>query len=336
MRARCRGFTLVELLVAMAVISLLVAFLLPAVITAREAARRAQCTNNLKQIGLAMHDYHDQLGTLPPGAKGCCWGTWILFILPSLEQDHLYNAWNFAGNALCDQSVQVGMFRYNGAANSTVTSSRVATYLCPSDFDRSQPFDGTGVTSQNYLVNFGNTISNQPRFYLYCGTKMPFLSAPFTDMGAPDPDITSATQYTQSAGTVNFSGITDGLSNTMLVSETVVGRGGDRRGFSWWGYATQFTALQPPNSSSPDVLQSSRYCGDVPPNPPCAGATGGRTGDVYTGLGLVNTPRSMHSGGVNVGMADGSVRLIKNTTNVSVFRALSSAAGNEVLSTDSY
>jgi prepilin-type N-terminal cleavage/methylation domain-containing protein len=336
MNARRFGFTLIELLVAMAIISLLVAILLPAVVSSREAARRAQCTNNLKQIGLAMHDYHDHLGSLPPGVKGCCWGTWILFILPYLEQDNLFNSWNFAGNNRDDQEAHGGMFRYGGAANSTVTSTRVETYFCPSDFNNRNGINPGGVTSQNYVANFGNTISNQPPFYLYHGAKLPFLGAPFTDMGAPDPDIISAPQHAITAGTVTFSRIADGLSSTMLISEVVVGTGGDRRGYSWWGYAAQFTGLQPPNSACPDVLQSSSYCGGVPPNPPCTGATGGLNGDVYVGLGLVNVPRSMHPGAVEVGMADGSVRLIKNSVNVSVFQALSSTMGNEVVSADSY
>ena len=95
----------------------------------------------------------------------------------------------------------------------------------------------------------------------------------------------------------------------MLTSEVLVGTGGDRRGYSWWGFATQFTGLQTPNASHPDVLQSARDCGDVPPNPPCAAATGGPIGDLYVGLGLITVPRSRHPGGVDVGMADGSVRL---------------------------
>ena len=336
MNVRRLGFTLVELLVLIAIVGLAIAILLPAVPAARETARRAQCTNNLRQIGLAMHEYHDHLGSLPPGVKGCCWGTWILFILPYIEQERLYNGWNFAGNDRDDATVQGGMFRYGGAANTTVSSRRVDTYYCPSDPYRRNPVAGSGVTSQNYVVNFGNTISNQTPFYLFNGAKRPFRGAPFTDMGAPEPDITSATLLTSTAGTINFSGIADGLSGTMLTSEVVVGSGGDLRGFSWWGYAAQFSALQAPNSSYPDVLPSSHHCGSVPPNPPCAGATGGNTGDVYVGLGLVNVPRSMHPGGVDVGMADGAVRLIKNSVNVATFQALSSAGGSETVSNDSY
>ena len=98
MNFRRLGFTLVELLVVIAIIALVIAILLPAVPAARETARRTQCTNNLRQIGLAMHEYHDHLGSLPPGVKGCCWGTWLLFILPCIEQESLFNAWNFAGN----------------------------------------------------------------------------------------------------------------------------------------------------------------------------------------------------------------------------------------------
>src|SRR5438477_1299921 len=93
-RVRSRGFTLIELLVVIAIIAVLIALLLPAVQAAREAARRAQCVNNMKQIGIAMHNYHDANGTLPPGIKGCCYGSWQVFVLPWVEQQAMYNAWN--------------------------------------------------------------------------------------------------------------------------------------------------------------------------------------------------------------------------------------------------
>src|SRR5215213_6170551 len=128
-----RGFTLIELLVVIAIIAVLIALLLPAVQAAREAARRAQCVNNLKQIGLAMHNYHDVNGSLPPGIKGCCWGTWILFVLPQIEQQSLFNAWNFGGDLLYYQGIYDAPLRYGGVANLTVSSSRVNAYLCPSD-----------------------------------------------------------------------------------------------------------------------------------------------------------------------------------------------------------
>ena len=91
------GFTLIELLVVIAIIAVLISLLLPAVQSAREAARRAQCINNMKQIGLAMHNYESTHGSFAPGKKGCCWGTWPVFILPYLEAGNTFNAWNNVG-----------------------------------------------------------------------------------------------------------------------------------------------------------------------------------------------------------------------------------------------
>ena len=186
MRNRRRGFTLIELLVVIAIIAVLISLLLPAVQSAREAARRAQCTNNLKQIGIAMHSYHDQQGTLPPGVKGCCWGTWLVFVLPNLEQQSLFNAWNSVGNDRYETlGIQSGQFRYDGPVNITVCSTRVNTYMCPSDPNNTTfTYDSQTIgnvtftcTAQNYVVNFGNTITNQSQNYLFNGVKIPFLGA---------------------------------------------------------------------------------------------------------------------------------------------------------------
>src|ERR1700724_3382809 len=94
---RRRGFTLIELLVVIAIIAVLIALLLPAVQAAREAARRVQCINNMKQIGIAMHNYQSAMGSLPPGFKESAYGTWIVFILPFIEGNNSFNAWNFNG-----------------------------------------------------------------------------------------------------------------------------------------------------------------------------------------------------------------------------------------------
>jgi prepilin-type processing-associated H-X9-DG protein len=132
-----------------------------------------------------------------------------------------------------------------------------------------------------------------------------------------------------SAPIVRLSAITDGLSNTMITSEVIVGRGFDLRGFSWWFEGAAFEGYLGPNSTSPDLLQSSSYC-NYPGqgNPPCAGAS-----SIYS---ITTAARSRHPAGVNVGLADGSVRFVKDSINILSWRALSTTQGNEVLSSDAY
>jgi prepilin-type N-terminal cleavage/methylation domain-containing protein len=322
MRHRPRGFTLIELLVVIGLIGVLLALLLPAVQAAREASRRMQCVNNLKQIALAMHQYHDAQSVLPPGKKGCCWGTWLIYVLPQLEQQALFNAWNSCG--INSPGVPSGYdldLRYFGAANVTVTSTRLQAYLCPSDSTNSPistVMNGTtyACTSQNYAANFGNTTVLQTDYQ-----GITFRGAPFVDIGSPLGD------YDQPArATVGFSAITDGLSNTILLSEVVVGQGQDLRGFSWWGDAATFEAFATPNSSFPDVLFSPLYCINQAPNPPCTSAT--------TALPEMYAARSRHPGGVNAAMASGSVQFVKDSVQLPVWRMLSTAAGAEVISVD--
>jgi len=341
MKSQRRGFTLIELLVVIAIIAVLIALLLPAVQSAREAARRAQCVNNLKQIGLSMHNYESSNSSLPPGRKSCCWGTWLLFTLPGVEQQALFNAWNFTGDYKWYQSATMDTpMRYAGVCNITVSSTRVPAYMCPSDGNGTSlvaigpTLNGVvmRVTSQNYVVNFGNTVSTQPVTY----NNITFGGAPFTELDAPT--LTAAGSPT-SVGmngqvVVPFSAITDGLSNTLMVSECVVGTGSnatapyDLRGFSWWGSASNFTAAITPNSSQPDVLESASYC--VYPyqmNPPCVGAT--------ATVVLFNGVRSRHPGGVNSLFCDGSVKFIKNSISPVTWRGVSTTRGGEVISSDS-
>ena len=149
---------------------MLLAILLPAVQSAREASRRTQCLNNLKQISQAMHQYHDVHAVLPPGKKGCCWGTWLVYTLPFVEQGSLFNAWNSCGINSPGVPTNYDLdLRYFGAANVTVTSTRVALYLCPSDMTNAPitaAFNGKtyACTSQNYAANFGNTTVLQADF----------------------------------------------------------------------------------------------------------------------------------------------------------------------------
>ena len=324
MRLRRSGFTLIELLVVVAIIGFLVALLLPAVQTAREAARRAQCLAHLKQIALGMHQYHDIHGTLPPGKKGCCWGTWLIFVLPQIEQQALHNAYNFNGNNRPNQPAGYDVdLRYFGVANRTVTSTRINVYLCPSD-GTNAPLVVTSndrsvaCTSQNFAANFGNTLQIQENL-----PGIAFGGAPFGDIGSPLAD-----QSRPPRATVRFRDLVDGLSTTLLLGEVVVGQGADLRGFSWWGDAAGFETYLTPNSPSPDVLASADYCEDRPPNPPCVASTPAFT-DLYAA-------RSRHPGGVNVALADGSVRFVKDSVQPVTWRAFSTTRGGEVVSSDSY
>jgi len=342
MRNHRRGFTLIELLVVIAIIAVLIALLLPAVQSAREAARRSQCVNNLKQIALGMHNYHDSNQVLAPGQKSCCWGTWILFMLPYVEQTALWNAWNFNGDLVYYQGAFDAPLRYAGVCNITVSSTRVNAYMCPSDGSASSltgiavTLNGVkmSVTSQSYLVNYGNTVTAQPASYVdatYPGSPIPFGGAPFADIDGPGPGNNGRAIF-------GFNSITDGTSNTLMASECIVGTGAggppyaapfDLRGFSWWGSGAVFTGLMPPNTTYPDVTESASYC--IYPyqaNPPCTQPT--------STLLRVNFARSRHPGGVNAAMCDGSVRFAKNTTNLVVWRGLSTTRGGEVISADAY
>ena len=324
MKPERSGFTLIETLVVIAIIAVLIALVVPAVQAAREAARRTQCTNHLKQIALAMHQYHDVQGSLPPGKKGCCWGTWLLFVLPEVEQPGLFNAYNFAGDNRPGLPAGFDLdLRYFGAANRTVTSTRLDVYLCPSDATN-EPLKVTsnGVewacTSQNYAGNFGNTLQIQEDL-----PTIRFGGAPFGDVGSPLAD-----QGGTPRATVHLRDIADGLSMTLLLSEVVVGQGADLRGFSWWGDAAGFETYTTPNSQAPDVLSDPDYCQNVPPNPPCT-ATSPTLTDVYAA-------RSRHVGGVNAALADGSVRFIRDSIQPVIWRGLSTTRGMEVIPGDAY
>lgn len=324
MRSKRTGFTLIELLVVLTVIGLLVALLLPAVQAAREAARRARCLSNLKQIALAMHQYHDVHGTLPPGKKACCWGTWLIFVLPQVEQQPLFDAYNFAGNNR--PNLPPGFdhdLRYFGVANRTVTSTRLGVYLCPSDGTNAPlPAESNGTTvwctAQNYAANFGNTRQTQQDL-----PGNPFRQAPFADMGSPLGD-----QDLRPRPPAGLRDLIDGLSSTLLLSEVVVGQGADLRGFSWWGDAAGFETSLVPNSREPDILAQVDFCENRPPNPPCSYRTPTRV-DVYAA-------RSRHPEGVNAALADGSVRFVRDTVDPVVWRGLGSSQGGEVIAAESF
>src|SRR5271166_4420587 len=142
-----RGFTLIELLVVIAIIAVLIALLLPAVQAAREAARRGQCTNNLKQIALAMHNYEQAIGSLPNGHYGTGWNDWscLVMLLPYMEQGNLYNAINFTN----PDGYAAGP---GDALNNTIDLAHLTGLICPSDIDRISNRYG----HQNYCGNAGS------------------------------------------------------------------------------------------------------------------------------------------------------------------------------------
>jgi prepilin-type N-terminal cleavage/methylation domain-containing protein/prepilin-type processing-associated H-X9-DG protein len=329
-----RGFTLIELLVVIAIIAVLIALLLPAVQAAREAGRRAQCVNNLKQIGIAMHNYHDVIGSLPPGFRaGSVDGTWQMFILPFIEGTPTYNAYNMYGRYLLPDGTknQDGSLRYGGVCQTTVTTSRVKTLTCPSDTQYA--IGNPPITEHNYAVNFGNAGMFQELTTRYDGGASPTPAGAYYGglwLGAPFSDA-EISFYPSRVRTYNLASITDGTSNTLMASEVIQSSDTSYRGYTWWGDASAFETWLAPNSPLPDVLQG--YCSTIypkiapPNNPPCINTS--VQGPTYGS-------RSRHPGGVNSLFCDGSVKFIKNTINLFTWRALSTSQGNEVVSADAY
>jgi prepilin-type N-terminal cleavage/methylation domain-containing protein len=312
-----RGFTLVELLVVIAIIGVLVALLLPAVQAAREAARRSSCSNNLKQISLGVHNYADvYVSAYPVGEYACCWGTWLVGLLPYIEQKPMFDKYQYfgsvqnqAGNNYAQTDTAT---RYGGALNLPVTRLRVSTYTCPSDV---VTFNTTGASFHNYVGNHGNTSLNRttPLGTRLDGTPNVYGGAPFIVVGAwnANPQI------------MRLQDVLDGTSNTLLFSELVQGKQNDLRGFAWWNGGSHFETQYPPNSSIPDSVESNCVPAN-PLNPPCVVQT------------AVTNPtsiaaRSRHPGGVQASLCDGSVRFISNTINLDTWRWLSTAYGRETL-----
>lgn len=305
---RKRGFTLVELLVVIAIIGILIALLLPAVQAAREAARRSQCSNNLKQIGVGMHNYHDVSKSLMVGAYGCCWGTWKVALLPYIEQKNLFDQYRHGPKGIDTPPYEN---RYSHPANLPVTTAMISAYHCPSDSPPKKPI--VGIYSHNYACNYGNTVYGHLIGNTFNGIR--HGGAPFRNVAVPGavPD-----------GAYDFAWIQDGTSNTMLVAEVLAGNGSDLRGFSWWSDASGFQTYQGPNSPIPDRVYAAGYCVNEPLfNLPCAVSTA--TDPTMFGS------RSKHPGGVQVVLGDGAGRFISQTIDINTWRALSTTRNGETL-----
>lgn len=328
---------MIELLVVITVIGVLIALLLPAVQAAREAARRVDCTNNLRQIGLALHGYHDLHNSLPQGrvvmhdprymiAGIPCSGTidrsFLVSILPHAEQTSLYNAINH----------NVSIF---GPENLTIRSTVIGAYACPSDPDSGRPRPGfsnepfpspvpdlTSATSASYAGVMGSRVSNA-------------LPSPTRGCFVDPKAVADANGCINDLAPITFASVTDGLSSTMVVAEksttilrdssdpqTVENRAG------WWflgetGY-TLVVASYPPNAYK-----------KVPPS---------------NGFAWECTASSLHPGGINGLMGDGSVRFFKDSIQSTpltsegiplaspdgVWQKLSTRNGSEIIANDDY
>jgi prepilin-type N-terminal cleavage/methylation domain-containing protein/prepilin-type processing-associated H-X9-DG protein len=354
--ARRPAFTLIELLVVIAIIAILIGLLLPAVQKVREAAARATCTNNLKQIALANMNYESANGTFLPGVgkNGCCWGTWMVPIQQYIEQDALFTHYsNFGGLDYTGgrYGSNTGPGTVTPRGNNFVASTRLKTFTCPSDTPQSW---GTR-SKHNYALNAGNTTFYQTELPFNCtgGTTIgnptngcvSFGGAPFgwyedrasRDNGGWDSTVPwaapSAAYPNIEAGRMGrprkIGEITDGTSNTLCVSEVLQGRTDDLRGFSWWGGGAGFVTHMLPNSTEPDVVTGGICRTTNTPRMPCVDAS-------TTTRARMMGARSQHTGGVNAAMCDGSVRFVRDSISLPTWRSLGTSMGGEVLANDAF
>jgi prepilin-type N-terminal cleavage/methylation domain-containing protein len=310
MRRPRPAFTLIELLVVIAIVAVLVGLLLPAVQKVREAAARAACQSNLKQIALACHSYHDARGNLPQGAWWYAWGTWAVEIMPYLEEKNASDLYQNLGAPA--RGVIAAPYVYD-AVNDRAVRRTYKVYTCPSDTGWSAHWSGY---KHNYAANFGNTDNVQDIF----GSPATYNGVTFR--GAP-LRVYFPFNAAGKRNSLRLTDITDGASNTLLFSEVIKSPSDqDLRGAIFWGWSAGFQTYLAPNDARSDrILHNDGQCVDpLPGMPPC------QTVNDATTLAA----RSRHTGGVNAATSDGGVRFVPNSISLDVWRALSTAQGDEV------
>jgi prepilin-type N-terminal cleavage/methylation domain-containing protein/prepilin-type processing-associated H-X9-DG protein len=308
-----RAFTLIELLVVIAIIAILIGLLLPAVQKVREAAARAQCSNNLKQLALAAHNYHDANGKLPPGRDANSLSTHS-YLLPYIEQGNLCMMMDM-------------MSSWDAMSNSMATAVPVKIFLCPSDPTSQVP---AGWAGNNYRTNQGNGILH---------------SQPSTNSSDPNYGMPAPNGPFVPVLTVKLTDITDGTSSTAAFSEHMKGDFNN-------GVSTPNDTFQPgtfPNTPDEAVSQ----CRAIDPNnlslqgrsdvgaPWIRGyhsttayfhvAPPGDRSCMYPPGRISTTANSAHTNGVNVSMCDGSVRFVAYSIPLLTWRAMGSRNGGEVV-----
>ena len=311
---RARAFTLIELLVVIAIIAILIGLLLPAVQKVREAAARAKCSNNIKQIGLGLHNYHDAVGQLPPAYAAKTGLSWHVLILPYVEQDNLYK--------LFDQT--------NASNSHTITGrniphglQKINVYLCPSS-----PLTEQAFGAPNNSNATGDQINGQPaaipHYYGVSGPRgtNPASGAAYPVVGNLHEGVPVAASGTfQRDGKITLQGIPDGTSNTLVVGEmSWVSPTYGTRYRSWVRGGEEYTGV---DAKKPSFVVSSKNVTNA-------------INSIFTANLIVpfnDMPfGSMHTGGMNAGFGDGSVRFLRQTLEMATYRAMASRDGGEVQS----